>query len=1077
MSMPALRFGPSELVRIGRDPQQGSLPPGGVACQLPAGAPQQSPTGPLFRLRVVGGDAQAVLGGSLEFLAPGAAVGGLGVTGVLDTVAGTGRLAVDFSGGSIALSGFTVSGGATVAIAPGEFSMDVRGTMDVPGLLTGGRVSGTATEDGITHLGLSATSLTLAPLTVSSFAVALDRTAPATYRLGVSATVSFSGIGVLSATGALDSTGNGSLTVNTSSLSIRGATITGGAFSIVRNTGGTSLSVTGRFTLFGTGLDVQGALALTNISGPRIDGSLVLRTAGGGAITLRGWSVGGTLRLAFSGASASVAIDNGTIGVPGWGTVGVTASISVPVQNGAFFQLVLPAGGLRLGGPGSPFFATGTFRLVFSDNTATLSATNPSASWRNGTTTIASMGAQSIVIRSDGFVSASLTGFSATLTGGFSFSVPSLSLLVDPAGLNARLALGPGSLTIPGLPTLNTPGFTIGTTSTFSQTLVADELDLGIIALHGRLVFERQQNVFRLNFSTASGQAPFLEIENLVDVPLPAFTIASNGTFSVDAAFPSLGPSGFRLVGAALHLEKDGPALTDLAGRITGGRLLVAGADPLVLPALDFDHDSRFDETVTFGGWELGPFLRSTSIEVRLRQLSTGVIQLTVLNDPSLTAFAGSTSMVLTALTVDTGGTFVGTITGRLALFGVRLAQATFDVSRSGNAFRLSLPSSRRATLNLGFLSARMSGFADSHGAFDFSGSTSVALGVTGFSFSGSLGVQVSSADGIEGSYSGTVCIIACATTSGSLRSDGRITGLLQVDLNGDGDFRDLGEVNARWYVYLATGGVRVDINRDGDFEDLGDIAIGSATGGDTTAPSMTTPPNITVNANIGPNGTVRVYYTLPTATDAGQTLTVTCSPAPGSAFPVGSTTVTCRATDRANNTRTRTFTVTVIADAAATVPTATNGAIVTVEATGFLPNSLVFVRFQSDPVYVGVFRADAEGRVVLDLTVPEGLPAGSHDIIVEGLGRRGGVWQYVQPFVIPGASPGVTPQPAGPTPGSATPPSRGPAAPPSGAPAVVGALPATGGDGGAMPLVPFGLLAVTAGVLLLLIGRRRPIV
>src|SRR5262245_39732583 len=215
-------------------------------------------------------------------------------------------------------------------------------------------------------------------------------------------------------------------------------------------------------------------------------------------------------------------------------------------------------------------------------------------------------------------------------------------------------------------------------------------------------------------------------------------------------------------------------------------------------------------------------------------------------------------------MTVESNGTFEGEISGRLALFGLRLAEATFDVTRDGEAVRLTLPASRKASINLGFLTVSLSGFARSTGSFSFTGSTSVSLGVTGFSFSGSLTVNVSSADGIEGGFSGQVCIGACASTGGTLRSDGRIRGFLQIDLNGDGDFRDFGELDADWRVYLDTGAVRVDINRDGDYEDFGDISIGTATSGDTTDPSMTQPPNITVNANIGTGGTVRVYYTQP---------------------------------------------------------------------------------------------------------------------------------------------------------------------------------------------------------------------
>ena len=58
--------------------------------------------------------------------------------------------------------------------------------------------------------------------------------------------------------------------------------------------------------------------------------------------------------------------------------------------------------------------------------------------------------------------------------------------------------------------------------------------------------------------------------------------------------------------------------------------------------------------------------------------------------------------------------------------------------------------------------------------------------------------------------------------------------------------------------------------------------------------------------------GTV-VYFTLPTATDAGNAgVTVSCAPPASSLFPIGTTLVTCTATDRRGNKASATFTVTV---------------------------------------------------------------------------------------------------------------------------------------------------------------------
>ena len=81
----------------------------------------------------------------------------------------------------------------------------------------------------------------------------------------------------------------------------------------------------------------------------------------------------------------------------------------------------------------------------------------------------------------------------------------------------------------------------------------------------------------------------------------------------------------------------------------------------------------------------------------------------------------------------------------------------------------------------------------------------------------------------------------------------------------------------------------------------------------DTTAPTLSgIPSNESAEAS-GPGGAT-VTFTLPTATDAVDPHPhVDCVPASGSTFPVGTTTVSCTATDAAGNTSDpQTFTVTV---------------------------------------------------------------------------------------------------------------------------------------------------------------------
>lgn len=78
----------------------------------------------------------------------------------------------------------------------------------------------------------------------------------------------------------------------------------------------------------------------------------------------------------------------------------------------------------------------------------------------------------------------------------------------------------------------------------------------------------------------------------------------------------------------------------------------------------------------------------------------------------------------------------------------------------------------------------------------------------------------------------------------------------------------------------------------------------------DTTPPSISCPANIARNND--PNQCSAVVSFQPTASDNCTGVTTSCSPASGSAFPVGTTTVTCTATDAAGNHTSCGFTVTV---------------------------------------------------------------------------------------------------------------------------------------------------------------------
>jgi YVTN family beta-propeller protein len=97
----------------------------------------------------------------------------------------------------------------------------------------------------------------------------------------------------------------------------------------------------------------------------------------------------------------------------------------------------------------------------------------------------------------------------------------------------------------------------------------------------------------------------------------------------------------------------------------------------------------------------------------------------------------------------------------------------------------------------------------------------------------------------------------------------------------------------------------------------------------DTTPPALQVPGNITVEAT-GPSGAPATWSA--TATDLVGQVTVSCSPASGATFRVGTSPVNCTATDGAGNTSTASFTITVIDT---TPPALQLPGNITVEATG----------------------------------------------------------------------------------------------------------------------------------------------
>jgi hypothetical protein len=84
-----------------------------------------------------------------------------------------------------------------------------------------------------------------------------------------------------------------------------------------------------------------------------------------------------------------------------------------------------------------------------------------------------------------------------------------------------------------------------------------------------------------------------------------------------------------------------------------------------------------------------------------------------------------------------------------------------------------------------------------------------------------------------------------------------------------------------------------------------------SPSAGDTTPPTLTVPGSLVIEAT-SPSGAVVDYPSPSVSDDQDPAPAVACSPASGSPFPLGASTVTCTTTDAAGNSASATFAVTV---------------------------------------------------------------------------------------------------------------------------------------------------------------------
>ena len=127
----------------------------------------------------------------------------------------------------------------------------------------------------------------------------------------------------------------------------------------------------------------------------------------------------------------------------------------------------------------------------------------------------------------------------------------------------------------------------------------------------------------------------------------------------------------------------------------------------------------------------------------------------------------------------------------------------------------------------------------------------------------------------------------------------------------------------------------------------------------DVTPPAISVPSDMTANAT-GPNGAV-VTFTASALDAVDGSVSVMCTPASGSTFPVGTTKVTCAATDKAGNAGSGSFNI-IVQDK--TAPVVTVPADMTVEASGPSGTAVTFTASASDLV---------DGSLTVTCTPPSG--------------------------------------------------------------------------------------------------------
>jgi len=830
----------------------------------------------------------------------------------------------------------------------------------------------------------------------------------------------------------------------------------------------TTIAIDGAVTIAGSGLPLLTATGALSTAGI---GSLDVRFDSSG-LDLSGFRIRGGATLRLLGTNQFDLAVDGRVTIPG---VVTDATVSGAITSQGIQQLSIDTAGLQL----PPVTVTsssldlrrvGTGYRVDADLAIRVDGvrrTGTSATTLDVVGSIESNGNLSLAVGGNGFI---IVGVPVDGSVRLTKTSSTLRFVVD-----ARFGLWGSSLDADGTLTISANG--IAGNLTLSSP---GGIRFGTFGLGGTL---------RLQFSAGTTNSASISLQNgTVTIPglgdlVATASLSTTGSGSLSVSTPG----GLRLGGGSSPLFATGSfnmAFNGLAvsfAAINVGLEYRSGTTVVfrsVMPTFSVSSAELFPyvRDIPLPDLDVGTFFQANGATFRLTIGSTSAsfeLRDIANNDPQVSVFGGSANMRLRSLLITSGGTFQGRVDGSLAMFGKPIASGDYDISLTNSLLRLTIPSNRRASIDLGFFRVAVSGFVQSDGQFDVTGSASTAGSIPfAASWNGTATMRVRNS-GISGSYNGNVNVGGLsAGSSGSIDETGQVSGTVRADLNGDG--------STSGYSVCFIGCAFVSESLPFSFNLSGGASGASP---DTTPPTMTAPLPKTVTTS-QTSGSIPVHYNPPTAIDNRDgPLFPRCSPGTGTSFAVNQTrTVSCTATDAAGNPRTVAFTIRVTGE----VPIVNiDGNTVRASVGGFQVDSSTSITVFSKPRVLGEVRVGADGVADYQIEIPTDLPPGPHTITIFGVAPDGSERLWVIPVVV-GPDGALTeviigdtnavkrPGPVSPAiPGSPfSPPAPATATPAAGPTPSAGPLPATGSSPANALALAFGCALM--GIVLWTGSRRR---